>query len=212
MEAKRSHAGRLFGIVAVVLAMAGLILAIAAWPHAAFAEGDESSSAAPASESSAAPSESSDSAASEPPVDEARKALEASGDPTDPNSPPVFGGVPLMGNDYVWFGRGLTLQAHAVANDLIAAGQTVSLMDMKAGGSFRVAAQDITIENSVVAENITVAAERVVIKNSEANSIAAAGRTASVSGSCKELTIYADKAYIDGVVEGDVVVAALPWR
>ncbi|MBQ9002814.1 MAG: hypothetical protein IJ087_13265 [Eggerthellaceae bacterium] len=183
MKSKSAESGKLFVIAAAFL-VAWLAFATTICPSSAFAEGES------------APSE-----------DKLISELKSQTDPTNPDTPP-FGGLPLMGNDYVWYGRGLTLQKHTVANDLIAAGQTVNLDAMKVGGSFRIAAQDVEISNATAAENITVAAERVIIKDTTANSVAAAGRTVSVSGSCKELTAFADKVYINGVVEGDVAVTA----
>ena len=184
MESKSAGARKLIAIAAALLMAAGLVFATSACPATALAE--------------------SGSAQTE---DKLISELESQKDPASPDSAPV-GGLPLMGNDYVWFGRGLTLQQHSVSNDLIAAGQSVDLDKIKAGGSFRIAAQDITISNATAGQNITAAAERVAIKDTTANAIAAAGKTASFSGSCKELTAYAEKVYIDGAVEGDVVVAA----
>ena len=121
---------------------------------------------------------------------------------------PFVGGLPMMGNDYVWFGRNLELDDHKVANDLIAAGQVVDVSNCNAGGSIRAAAQVISIEGSTARQSITVAAQDVRITNTKANAIAAAGATVTVSGSCKELTAYAQKVVIDGTVAGDVVVGA----
>ena len=119
-----------------------------------------------------------------------------------------IGGLPLMGDDYVWFGRNLELGQCTIVNDLIAAGQTVKLTDCVAGGSIRAAAQDIVISGSKTGENITVAAQDVTIQGCEAKAVAVAGSVVSVSGSCKELTVYAEKVFIDATVEGDVAVGA----
>ena len=119
-----------------------------------------------------------------------------------------LGGLPMMGDDYVWFGKDLKLSGHTVKNDLIAAGQNLSISECMANGSFRAAGQDISIKECYVSENITVAGQYVVIKDCNAKAVAAAAATASFTGSCEELTMYAEKVIIDGEVKGDVVVGA----
>ena len=179
MEAKLSS-NSLFKLAAVaVLAFA---LALVALAQPAFA--DESSSAA-----------ASDSAASA-----------ESGKPAEADS--ARGGLPMMGGDYVWFGRELDLSNSAVENDLIAAGQVVNIKKTTVAGDFRTAAQDIAIKDSFAGQNITAAGETVAVNNSTAKAIALAGRTAYFSGTCDELTMYAETVYIDGTVNGDVVVGA----
>ena len=184
MGTKTLESSRLLRIALAIVATMALALAIAVHPAVAFAKNSSSSASASSSESASAE------------------------DPASPESLPAFGGLPMQGNDYVWLGRNLNLHQHSVENDLVAAGQSIHLANITVGGSFRVAAQDIEIEDSTATENITAAAERVVIKNTTANSISEAGRTASFTGSCNELTIYAEKVYINGTVEGDVVVNA----
>lgn len=122
--------------------------------------------------------------------------------------PSYAGGLPLMGNDYVWFGKDFELGQGNVKNDIIVAAQTVNLTGCTAGGSIRLAAQDLAITNSTAAENITVAAQNIRIENTNANAIAAAAQNVFVSGSCKELTVYASKVIIDGTVDGNVVIGA----
>lgn len=179
MEAKLTSNGMFKLAAAAVLAF---MLALAALVQPAFA--DEGSSAATASDSAAA---------------ESGKTAEANA---------ARGGLPMMGGDYVWFGRELDLSNSAVENDLIAAGQVVNVKKVTVAGDFRVAAQDIAIKDSFAGQNITAAAETVAVNNSTANAVALAGRTAYFSGTCDELTMYADTVYIDGTVNGDVVVGA----
>jgi len=191
METKLAS-GNLFKMIAV--ALLAFALALVALTQPAFA--DESSSAAAASSSAASAAAASDSAAAA-----------TTGKPTEAVDP-IRGGLPMMGNDYVWFGRDLELSNGEVANDIIAAGQIVNIKKTKAVGDFRIAAQDISIKDSSAGQNITVAGETVSIHDTIANAVAAAGRTVYVGGSCDELSIYGETVYVDGVVNGDVVVGA----
>ncbi len=120
----------------------------------------------------------------------------------------LAGGLPFMGNDYVWFGRNLRLGDCKVDNDVIAAGQIVSLDKCQAKGSVRAAAETIDIYDSTAGQNITVAARVITVKNATCNALAAAAQSIDVSGSYKELTANAATVYIDATVEGDVVVGA----
>lgn len=120
----------------------------------------------------------------------------------------ALGGLPFMGNDYVWFGRDLELSKSTIGNDLIAAGQVANISDVKAGGSLRVAGQDVTINNSTAGQNATIAGQTVTLNNVSANAVALAGATVSVSGTCQGLSIYGGKVFIDGTVNGDVNVGA----
>ena len=126
----------------------------------------------------------------------------------DPLSLPAFGGLPMMGKDYVFLGRNLELGSHSFENDLLAAAQTVTLTDCAVSGSIRVAAQDVSVTNSNAAENITLAGQNVQVKNSTGNAVAAAGQTVTFSGTCNELTAFAENVVIDGTVNGDAVVGA----
>lgn len=181
--------------------MVVLALALTALARPAFA--DEGSSAAAASGSASAATES---AAAEPASAGAASSASETGKPVDID--PLLGGLPLTGDDYVWFGRELKLSNTEIGNDLIAAGQVVNVKNVKAEGDYRVAAQDISIKDSTAGENITVAAETVSIKDTTAKAVAAAGNTAFFSGTCDSLVMYAQTVYIDGTVNGDVVVGA----
>ena len=120
----------------------------------------------------------------------------------------LAGGLPFMGNDYVWFGRNLRLGDCKVDNDVIAAGQIVSLDKCQAKGSVRAAAETIDIYDSTAGQNITLAARVITVKNATCNALAAAAQSIDVSGSYKELTANAATVYIDATVDGDVVVGA----
>ena len=120
----------------------------------------------------------------------------------------LAGGLPFMGNDYVWFGRNLRLGDCKVGNDVIAAGQIVSLDKCQAKGSVRAAAETIDIYDSTAGQNITLAARVITVKNATCNALAAAAQSIDVSGSYKELTANAATVYIDATVDGDVVVGA----
>jgi hypothetical protein len=113
-----------------------------------------------------------------------------------------------MGNDRIWAGESLNLDTAEAENDLLAAGRTIQIANSTVGGSVRAAAQTIELSNTTAQENITVAGETVTVADSTANTVAMAGRTASFSGTCKSLTMYAETVFIDGIVEGDVHVGA----
>ena len=198
MGIKTCFANRLFRLVAIAL----LAFAMAALPLAAFADDSSSAASSEPSDSAAASSKSSDAAASTP------SGSSASAIAQSIESVPVFGGLPMMGNDYVWFGRNLELGQHTFNNDLIAAGQIITLKDCTVPGSVRVAGQDVSVSTTSAGQNITVAGQDVALRDCKANAVLAAGRTVSFSGSCTELTAYAENVFIDGVVEGDVVVGA----
>ena len=181
METKIASSNLFKTVAVAVLAFA---LALVALTQPAFA--DESSSAAASSGSAA---------------------VDATGKPAEVFDP-LHGGLPMMGNDYVWFGRDLELSNGEVANDIIAAGQIVNIKKTKAVGDFRIAAQDISIKDSSAGQNITVAGETVAVHDTTAKAVAAAGRTVYVGGACDELIVYGQTVYIDGTVNGDVLVGA----
>ena len=192
MQAKTLKPSGALGFTAVAAAVLALLLTCAMMlqPAAAFAD-DEASASASASESASAPTET---------PTPAELADAAAGKP--------LGGIPLMGNDYVWFGRNLELGSCKIDNDLLAAGQIVNISNCSMPGSTRIAAQNATIKGTTAGQNITAAAEIVDIKDSTANAVAAAARTVSFSGTCNELTAYGEKVFIDGTVNGDVKVGA----
>jgi len=198
MKTNSLVSGVLTALVAIAATVSlALAFALAMTVHVSFAVADEGNPAP-------APTPASESTSEEAPT----PADPSAGKVKDGVQLDVLGGLPLMGDDYVWFGRNLELGQHTFKNDIIAAGQVVNLSNCNAAGSIRAAAQDIAITGSSAAENITVAAQNVSIQDSTAKAIAAAGSTVSVSGTCKELTAYAEKVFIDGTVEGDVVVGA----
>ena len=193
MEA-RSGFRRFFKVAVAALAFA---LAFAMLAQPAFA--DESSSAAEASGSAAADSNQ---------ASESATVTEASESASEGATDPMRGGLPHMGDDYVWFGRDLELSNGVIGNDLIAAGEVVNVSKTSAAGDFRVAGQVVSLADSTAGQNITVAAEAVSIRDAEAKAIAAAANTLQFSGTCDELTAFADTVVIDGTVRGDVVVGA----
>ena len=189
---KRLITNRFFKLAGIAV----LVVALACVALVRPALADDSSSAASAS----AASEASGSAESA-----AAAAESTTGKTAEADSTPL-GGLPMMGNDYVWFGRDLELSDAMIGNDLIAAGQIINIRSCTAPGDFRLAGQSVRVKDSAAFENITAAAESVAIEDTQANAIAAAGNTVSFSGSCEELTIYAEDVLIDGIVYGDVVV------
>lgn len=117
-------------------------------------------------------------------------------------------GLPMMGHDYVWFGRDLALQGETVNNDFIAAGETIDFERGTVGGDIRAAARTITIADASVNENMSLAAETVTMTDVRAQAVVATAATITYSGSCSALTAYANNVVIDGMVDGDVVVGA----
>ena len=185
---KKLIANRFFILAAIAVLATALACAVLVRPAAAFAA-DSASSASVSADSPAA----------------SAQAAEAEQSPDAADKP--HGGLPMMGDDYVWFGRDLELSHATIDNDLIAAGQIVNVKDCSAAGDYRIAAQEITIKDSAAFENMTVAGQSVTIKDSAAKAVAAAGsKVAITGGSCDELTVFAEKIFIDGTVYGDVVV------
>ena len=115
-------------------------------------------------------------------------------------------GFPL-GNDYVWTGEPLDAKGFPVKNDLLAAGRTIKISDAKVGGSIRAAAQNISIDNVETVENVTIAGESIAVNGGSANAVLMTGRIAEFTGKSSELHMYANKVVVDGVVDGDAVVA-----
>lgn len=118
------------------------------------------------------------------------------------------GSLPMMGNDYVWFGKDLALQGETVKNDFIAAGETIDFGKGTVAGDIRAAARTITIAETSVTENMSLAAETVTMSDVKAQAIVATGATVTFSGSCTALTAYGNEVVINGTVDGDVVVGA----
>ena len=116
--------------------------------------------------------------------------------------------LPFMGNDFVWFGESLHLTGDSVENDVIAAGRTIDLRDCEVDGSVRAAGQDISLDGARVSENITAAGESIAISNTDANAVAVAGNRATIGGSSESLVVFANDVFIDGEVDGDVIVGA----
>ena len=121
---------------------------------------------------------------------------------------PADNGILPMGNDRLWAGANLKLSGAKIPNDLLAAGQTISLAGCQVGGGIRVAGQDIEVADVKAQQNITIAGETLQISNSSSRAVAMAGRTATFTGTCDELTAYASDVFIDGTVNGDVNVGA----
>lgn len=186
---------RIIAVVAALIVGVALML-VAVRPAAALAA-EGSSSSASSSGSSASASASSASASS---ASEAAQTGATTGAP--------LGGLPMMGNDYVWFGNELKLSSAIVDNDLIAAGRTINVVDTMVAGDMRLAAENISIKDSYTGENITAAGENVTVRDCDSTAVVLAGRSVTFSGYCEELSAYAETVFIDGVVEGDVVVGA----
>lgn len=187
MKTKAIATNRSFWLVALMVGVLALVLATAVQPARAMA--DDSSSASASAESSSAES-----------------AIEDLHELDHSQSP--MGGLPMMGNDYVWFGNNLVLKDVMINNDLIAAGQTASIQGVTTLGDMRVAGKDITITDSMAYENITVGGETVIVKGVDANAVILAGKTVSFDGTCSDLSIFASDVFIDGTVHGDVVVGS----
>ena len=203
MEA-RFVSSKLFRLAAAAVLVLACALAVLAQP--AFADESSSAASGSAASGSAAASESAAAASESASAESGSAAASGSHDPAGID--PIYGGLPLMGGDYVWFGRDLELSNGAIDNDVIAAGQVINIKNTSAQGDYRVAAQNITIKESSAGQNITAAAETVSIRDTTAKAVAAAGNTFYFSGACDELTAYAGTVIIDGTVEGDAVVGA----
>ena len=121
---------------------------------------------------------------------------------------PADDGILSMGNDRLWAGETLQLSGTSIPNDLLAAGRTISLEGCQAGGGIRAAGQDIELADVKTQQNVTIAGETLRISNSSGRAVAMAGRTATFSGTCDELSVYASDVVIDGTVSGDVNVGA----
>lgn len=121
---------------------------------------------------------------------------------------PADNGILPMGNDRLWAGANLQLSGAKIPNDLLAAGQTINLQGCQAGGGIRAAGQEIELVDVKAQQNITIAGETLMISNSSGRAVAMAGRTATFSGTCDELSVYASDVVIDGTVNGDVNVGA----
>ena len=117
-------------------------------------------------------------------------------------------GFPMTGSDYVWAGENLNLTDRTFENDVLTAGRNIAFSDITVPGDIRAAAQTIQIASASVTQNVSVAAETIDLGDVSANGITAACRAFTFSGSCKELTVYASDVFIDGTVEGDIVVSA----
>lgn len=111
-----------------------------------------------------------------------------------------------MGNDRLWAGESLHLSNAQIPNDLLTAGRAMDIRDTQASGSIRAAGQAIGLANVTAQQSITVAGDSLQITDSQANAIAMAGRSASFSGTCNELSVFATDVFIDGTVNGDVTV------
>ena len=111
-----------------------------------------------------------------------------------------------MGNDRLWAGESLHLSNTQIPNDLLTAGRAMDIRDTQVSGSLRAAGQAIGLANVTAQQSITVAGDSLQITGSHANAIAMAGRSASFSGTCNELMVFANDVFIDGTVNGDVTV------
>ena len=112
-----------------------------------------------------------------------------------------------LGNDYVWVGESARVSDASVDNDILAAGRSVDVSDVTVGGSVRVAAQDVSLRDVKAAENVTIAGQTLSVEGGEANAVCMASQTATFSGDCSDLRVYANTVTVDGVVHGDVDVA-----
>jgi cytoskeletal protein CcmA (bactofilin family) len=116
--------------------------------------------------------------------------------------------VPLMGNDYVWFGKTLDLYGGLVKNDFVGAGESITLSGCQIKGGVRAAGRVVDLVDTEVTENVTIASQDASLAKVQANAIAAACSTFAFDGSCSSMYVFANYAYIDGTVSGDVAVYA----
>ncbi|ANE22187.1 hypothetical protein AAY81_02420 [Denitrobacterium detoxificans] len=120
----------------------------------------------------------------------------------------IDSGLPLMGNDYVWFGKEASLYGESIKNDFVGAGKTMVITDCQIQGGVRAAGSVVDVMDTQVAENVTIAAQNANLTQTRANAIVVACNTFTFDGSCSELYVFGGYAYIDGTVTGDATVVA----
>ena len=126
-----------------------------------------------------------------------------------PDEQPPFDSIGIQfGNDYLWAGESAVISNQEVSNDLLAAGRTIDIKNGEVGGSIRAAGQNVEINNVSIGENATIAGETVSIDKGKANAVWMTGRTASFTGKCSSLVMYADTVSLNGTVNGDVEIGA----
>lgn len=113
-----------------------------------------------------------------------------------------------LGDDALWAGQDKTFSKVEAPNDILAAGQNITVKNSTVGGSIRAAGETIAVNGTNVAHSITLACNTASVSDSTAQAVALAASSASFSGECDSLYIFAQDAVIDGTVHGDVVVNA----
>ena len=174
-------------VIALVLLLSVLLSGLLVLPRMAFAESEEAAATT-------------------------EKADDQTGAEKDSSAAKMSDGLPedavVMGNDVVWFGRSGDFAGLKVINDILAMGETINISGTKVGGSLRLSGRIITISECTVGQNITAAGQDVSVTDGSSKVVALAGQTIVFSGEATELKLAGSDVTIDGVVSGDVKVAA----
>lgn len=107
------------------------------------------------------------------------------------------------------YAAGESIKAHDITIDgsAFAAGNNIEIKDCDINGSVYAAGEEIEI-NAKVNNNINVAGEKITIgESTEAKAIRAAGDKVVIKGSSKNVVVFGNEVYLDGVIEGDINVA-----
>lgn len=173
--------------IALVLLLSVLLSGLLVLPRMAFAEGEETAATT-------------------------EKADGQSGTEKDSSAAKMSDGLPadalVMGDDVLWFGQKGDFSNLKIINDLLTVGETINVNGTKAGGSLRLSGRIITVNECTVGENITAAGQDVSVTDGSSKVVALAGQTIVFSGEATELKLAGSDVTIDGVVSGDVKVAA----
>lgn len=116
--------------------------------------------------------------------------------------------LPIMRTNNIRLGNNLDISNEEASNSLIAIARQSSVKGTTAKGNLLVAGADVAIEESSADQAILTLGQTLAINNTTAKAIAAVGNVVSVSGTYNSLVVYADTAYIDGTVNGDIAVDA----
>lgn len=174
-------------VIALVLLLSVLLSGLLVLPRRAFAEGEETAATA-------------------------EKADDQAGTEKDSSAAKMSDGLPedalVMGNDVLWIGQKGNFDNLKVINDLLVMGETINVSGTKAGGSIRLSGRIITVTGCTVGENVTIAGQDVSVTDGTAKVVALAGQTVNFTGEATELKLAGSDVTIDGIVTGDVKVAA----
>lgn len=117
--------------------------------------------------------------------------------------------IPSASRDLYWVGEDLVTDSLNIGNNAFMLGKTLTITDSEANGSYYAAGQTIAFNGIRANGNIFLAGQNISVDSeSVTGGFYAVAENIGFSGECEYIAAAAKSITIDGVVHGDVSVAA----